>query len=80
MREIEVLQDRLLAMFEADPALRPGDILVMTPDIETYAPYIQAVFSLPTDDPRWIPFSICDRGSDGDKVMTVQSSRFMAVV
>ena len=62
MREIEVLQDRLLAMFEADPALRPGDILVMTPDIETYAPYIQAAFSLPVDDPRRVPFSIADRG------------------
>jgi exodeoxyribonuclease V gamma subunit len=62
MREIEVLQDRLLAIFEADPTLLPKDILVMTPDIETYAPFIQAVFSIPTDDSRWIPFSIADRG------------------
>ena len=62
MREVEVLQDRLLALFESDPALLPKDILVMTPDIETYAPYIQAVFSLQTGDPRWIPFSIADQG------------------
>ena len=34
----------------------------MTPDIKTYAPYIQAVFSVPPEDPRWIPFSIADRG------------------
>ena len=62
MREVEVLQDRLLALFESDPDLLPKDILVMTPDIETYAPYIQAVFSLPPGDPRWIPFSIADQG------------------
>ena len=62
MREVEVLQDRLLAFFESDPALLPKDILIMTPDIETYAPYIQAVFSLPAGDPRWIPFSIADQG------------------
>ena len=62
MRETEVLQDRLLAMFEADRSLLPKDILVMAPEIGTYAPFIQAVFSLPGDDPRWIPFSIADRG------------------
>ncbi len=62
MREVEVLQDRLLTLFESTPALLPKDILVMTPDIETYAPYIQAVFSLPAGDPRYIPFSIADQG------------------
>jgi exodeoxyribonuclease V gamma subunit len=62
MREVEVIQDRLLALFESDPTLFPKDILVMAPDIETYAPFIQAVFSLPATDPRWIPFSIADRG------------------
>ncbi len=62
MREVEVLQDRLLGLLEADPTLLPKDILVMTPDIETYAPYIRAVFSLPPGDPRLIPFTIADQG------------------
>lgn len=61
MREIEVLHDRLLAMFAKDRVLEPADILVMVPDIGTYAPYVQAVFDLPSDDPRRIPFSISDR-------------------
>ena len=61
MREIEVLQDQLLHMFETDSALKPKDILVMTPNIETYAPYIQAVFDTPLEDTRRIPFSIADR-------------------
>ncbi|MFB3926909.1 MAG: exodeoxyribonuclease V subunit gamma, partial [Syntrophales bacterium] len=62
MREIEVLQDSLLAMFDADRTLRPVDVLVMAPDIGSYAPFIEAVFTLAVDDPRWIPFSIADRG------------------
>jgi len=61
MREIQVLQDQLLDMFEHDPELSPKDILVMTPDIGAYCPYIQAVFDLPPDDPCRIPFSIADQ-------------------
>jgi len=61
MREIEALHDRLLEMFEKEPGLLPKDILVMTPDIETYAPYVQSVFDVPADDSKRIPFSIADR-------------------
>ena len=62
LREIEVLQDALLDLFEKHPQITPDDILVMIPDIELYAPFVQAVFSLPLDDSRWIPFTIADRG------------------
>jgi len=62
MREVEVLQDRILALLDRDPSLTPADILVMTPEIETYAPFIEAVFSLPRDDRRRVPFSVADRG------------------
>jgi len=61
MREIEVLHDQLLKVFGQNPDLKPKDIIVMTPDIEIYAPYIQAVFDLPDHDPRKIPFTITDR-------------------
>jgi exodeoxyribonuclease V gamma subunit len=61
-REVEILHDRLLAAFAADPAMRPRDVIVMVPDIEVYTPHIQAVFGLvDNDDPRYIPFSIADR-------------------
>ena len=53
MREVEVLYDHLLAMFQQDPALAPRDIGVMIPDIEAYAPFIQAVFAAqPEDAPK----------------------------
>jgi len=62
MREVETLHDHLLGLLEGLAGLRPRDVLIMIPDILTYAPYIQAVFERPRDDPGFIPFSIADRG------------------
>lgn len=59
-REVEVLQDRLLALFEEDATLTPRDVIVMVADIDSYAPYIQAVFGN-TNSSHYIPFSISDR-------------------
>jgi len=61
MREVEVLHDTLLKMFSDMEGLSPRDILVMTPDIECYAPYIAAVFEGSPDSGRRIPYSIADR-------------------
>lgn len=57
MREAEVLYQHLLALFAANPDLTPADVVVMTPDIDTYAPYLEAVFA--TADPP-LPYSIAD--------------------
>jgi exodeoxyribonuclease V gamma subunit len=35
----------LLQLFAQDPSLEPRDVLVMTPDIETFAPLVAAVFA-----------------------------------
>lgn len=45
-RQIEVLREVLLGLLADDPTLEPRDILVMCPDIETYAPLIVAGFGL----------------------------------
>ncbi len=63
LREVEVLYDNLLAMFEADPALEPRDIIVITPDIELYAPYITAVFEGQQNPSKHIPYSIADHAA-----------------
>jgi exodeoxyribonuclease V gamma subunit len=60
-REVEVLYDTLLSLFEAHPGLAPRDVLVMAPSIETYAPYIAAVFDAARDEAKRIPYSIADR-------------------
>ncbi len=45
LREAEVLHDRLLGVFDAHPDLEPADVLVLTPDLDTYGPAIEAVFA-----------------------------------
>jgi exodeoxyribonuclease V gamma subunit len=65
-REVEVLHDQLLARFSDNPALKPRDIIVMVPDIDSYAPHIRAVFGqLDRHDPRFIPFTLADQGQRG---------------
>lgn len=65
MREVEVLRDQLLDAFAADPTLRPHDILVMVPDVETYAPLAEAIFGgVPKADGQdrvAIPYRVADR-------------------
>jgi exodeoxyribonuclease V gamma subunit len=62
LREVQVLHDRLLALLdEGGPdGLTPRDIVVMAPDIEAYAPYVDAVFGAAEEGLR-IPWSIADR-------------------
>ncbi len=43
-RQVEVLRDRLLRLFDDHPDLQPRDVLVMCPDVETFAPLIQGAF------------------------------------
>ncbi|MGZ8314127.1 MAG: exodeoxyribonuclease V subunit gamma [Telluria sp.] len=60
-REVEVLHDQLLSWFAADPSLRPRDVVVMVPDIDTFTAAIHAVFDQhKRSDPRFIPFEIGD--------------------
>ena len=61
LREVEVLRDHLLDLLDHVPGLEPRDIVVMTPDIETYAPYIATVFGASGDGEPRLPHSIADR-------------------
>ncbi len=61
MREVEALHDHLLDLFSCDNSLEPKDVLVMTPDIEGYSSYIQAVFDRSRNTAMEIPYSIADR-------------------
>ena len=45
-RQVEVLRDAILHLLDEDPALEPRDVIVMCPDIETFAPLIQATFGV----------------------------------
>ncbi len=45
-RQVEVLREVLLGLLADDPTLEPRDVLVMCPDIESYAPLLSAAFGL----------------------------------
>ena len=66
VRELQVLYDYILHALNDDPELQPNDVLVMMPQIEKYAPYINAVFGHPESELLKIPFCL----SDSKKSMT----------
>lgn len=60
-REVEVLHDRLLSWFDANPSLNPRDVMVMVPDMATFAPHVQAVFGrFSVGQARHIPYALAD--------------------
>jgi len=63
LREVEVLNDFLLDLFEKNDDLNPMDILVMTSDIEKYSSYVNAVLTRNGGTEKGIPFSIADRSA-----------------
>ena len=65
LREVQVLHDQLRALLEAPgtperPQLQPRDVAVLAPDIDLYAPHIEAVFGGALGTPREIPYTIAD--------------------
>ena len=83
LREIEILHDQLLALFERHPDLTPTDVVVMTPDIDVYAGSIDAVFGCAPKS-QYIPYGIS--GASGqqqspvllafNQLLTLPESRF----
>ena len=65
LREIQGLHDYLLKQFNDNENLKPKDIVVMCPQIEQYAPYIEAVFGQKIETSQntteYIPCTISDR-------------------
>ncbi len=66
-RQVEVLRDAVLHLLADDPTLEPRDIIVMCPDIEHFAPLIQATFGAhdlndgPADPTRQLEIRLADR-------------------
>jgi exodeoxyribonuclease V gamma subunit len=61
MREMEILYDNLLSMFDELENLEPRQIVVMIPDIESYATHISAVFGSRSGGRPPLPYTIADR-------------------
>ncbi|HSV95596.1 MAG TPA: exodeoxyribonuclease V subunit gamma [Spirochaetota bacterium] len=86
MREVEALYDYLLDMFEKQPDMEPHDVVILTPDIETYSPFFEAVFGAPRSEGLRIPYSVADRSLRSENgmagalfaILDLHGSRFPA--
>jgi exodeoxyribonuclease V gamma subunit len=65
-RQVEVLRDAILHLLDEDETLQPRDVIVMCPDIETFAPLIQATFGAGevVDDDEFEPLPQALRPTD----------------
>lgn len=78
-REVEILHDQLLHMFAEESGaastarpLNPRDVVVMVPDINTFAPSIRAVFGQHArGHARHIPWGIADQKERGHQPVLV---------
>ncbi|WP_371189435.1 exodeoxyribonuclease V subunit gamma [Thalassotalea maritima] len=90
LREVQGLHDYLLHLFNDNPTLTPKDVIVMCPEVEQYAPYIDSVFVRGWEDigdnvPP-LPCSIADRISKESEplvsafsqLLTLPDSRYSA--
>ena len=60
LRELQVLNDYILQLLDEDETLQASDIVVMSSDVNTLAPYIDAVFGQQPEN-RKLPYSISDQ-------------------
>ncbi len=61
LRQVQIVRDRLLQLLAADASLQPRDILVMTPDIDGFAPLVASVFSDTAATAVTLPWRLTDR-------------------
>ena len=83
LREVQGLHDYLLHLFNDDPTLTPKDVLVMCPQIEQYAAYIDSVFVRGWEDlsdsiPP-LPCSIADRVSKDSEPLVAAFSDLLSL-
>lgn len=72
LREVEVLFDQLQQLFLHSPGLEPHEIIVMTPNVSVYAPFIEALFN------HKLPFSIADRNFSTDSPLMLSFKALLA--
>lgn len=90
VRQVEALHDELLRRFDADPDLHPRDVVVLTPDLQTYAPLVSAVFADPhgrrpdgrphDGEPPTIPVAVGDRSAGRGNPIAAVLTRMLALV
>ena len=66
LRQLQIVRDRILQLLAADPELEPRDILVMTPQVEAFAPLVGAVFGDREATGVALPWRLTDRSQQSE--------------
>ncbi len=66
-RQVELIRDHILQLFSDDRKIQPRDILIMTPQVDSYTPIITSVFNNIDHNNIQIPWVITDKSQE-DKV------------
>lgn len=78
MREAEVLRDRLIELFERDPSLQARDVVIMTPNVDRYAPFVEAAFAV-AESGR-LPLQVADASARSSSELFDAFSRVLDVL
>ncbi|MBL4848705.1 MAG: exodeoxyribonuclease V subunit gamma [Planctomycetes bacterium] len=79
-RQVEVLLDQLLDLFANDKSLEPSDVLVLTPDVETFAPLIDAVFHGQGSAGQRLPVRVANRARRSENPLAEAVLRVLSLV
>ncbi|MCP9927663.1 exodeoxyribonuclease V subunit gamma [Cyanobium sp. CH-040] len=66
LRQVQIVRDRVLQLMAADPSLAPRDVLVMTPQVDAFAPLVAAVFGDGAATGVALPWRLTDRSQQSD--------------
>ncbi|MFZ0408460.1 MAG: exodeoxyribonuclease V subunit gamma [Cyanobium sp.] len=61
LRQVQIVRDRLLQLLADDASLQPRDILVMTPQVDRFAPLVASVFGDTDATGVELPWRLTDR-------------------
>ena len=63
-RQVELIRDQILNLLANDKKLQPRDILIMTPQIDSFAPIFASVFNNTNINTTQLPWVITDRSQE----------------
>ncbi|MEX1324854.1 MAG: exonuclease V subunit gamma, partial [Synechococcaceae cyanobacterium] len=66
LRQVQIVRDRVLQLMADDPSLAPRDVLVMTPQVDAFAPLVAAVFGDVGATGVALPWRLTDRSQQSD--------------
>jgi exodeoxyribonuclease V gamma subunit len=66
LRQVQIVRDQILQLMAADPSLAPRDVLVMTPQVDLFAPLVAAVFGDGEATGVHLPWRLTDRSQQSE--------------